>query len=259
MGIWKYRSYIWNNSVSDLKNRYAGSSLGAYWNILQPLIQILLFTFVFSQVMAAKIPGMDSSVAFAIYLSAGFIPWLAFSEMINRGSNSFVENATYLKKLAIPEHVFLLQVAITTSLNLFISMGLLFVLTIVLGFHIGIYWLVLPIVLLLFIAFGLGLALMFASINVFFRDVSQLLLSIVQIWMWMTPIVYVEDFLPSGFAQVIKYNPAYYFVNAFHQIIVYSSLPNGNDWIVMISVSVLSLLMGYIVYTKLRAEIRDVI
>jgi ABC-type polysaccharide/polyol phosphate export systems, permease component len=260
MDIWKYRSYIWNNAISDLKNRYAGSSLGAYWNILQPLLQILLFTFVFSQVMVAKIPGMDSStVAFAIYLSAGFVPWISFAEFLNRGSNAFVENATYLKKLAIPEYVFVLQIAATTTISLFISMALLSTFVLMLGFTIGVYWLILPIVLLLFMLFGLGLVFIFASINVFFRDVSQLLQSIVQIWMWLTPIVYIEDFLPASFAQIIKYNPLYYFVNSFHQIVVYSSHPKTMDWLVMISVSLLSLIVGYVVFKNLRPEIRDVI
>jgi lipopolysaccharide transport system permease protein len=260
LSIWKYREYIWANAISDLKNRYAGSSLGAYWNIIQPLIQILLFTFVFSQVMVAKIPGMDSSTAaFAVYLSAGFIPWISFSEMVNRGSNTFIENATYLKKLAIPEYIFILQIAVTTILNLFISMILLCIITLLMGFGISVLWLLLPVVLVLFMLFGLGLALAFASINVFFRDVSQLLLSVVQIWMWMTPIVYIEDFLPAKFAQIIKFNPAYYFIDAFHKIIVYSEYPSSMDWVVMISVTGLSILTGYLIYKNLRAEIRDVI
>jgi len=169
MDIWKYRSYIWTNALSELKNRYAGSSLGAYWNILQPLFQILLFTFVFSQVMVAKIPGMDSStVAFAVYLSSGFIPWISFAELLTRGSNAFIENATYLKKLAIPEYVFILQIAVTTTINLCISMSLLCVLVILLGFSVAASWLLLPIVLILFLIFGLGLVFVFASINVFF-------------------------------------------------------------------------------------------
>lgn len=259
LGIWKYRSYIWSNSLSDLKNRYAGSSLGAYWNVLQPLLQILLFTFVFSKIMIAKAPGMDSSLAFTIYLSSGLLPWICFADLVSRGSNSLIENATYLKKLSIPEHVFLLQVAVTSSITMFISMGLLLFVAIILGQIITIYWIFAPVVLLLFIVFGLGLALIFACVNVFFRDVSQLLANIIQLWMWLTPIVYVEDLLPDDFLRIVHINPAYYFIDTLHEIIVFGSLPSVINWSVMVVTCLLSISLGIVVYRNLRAEIRDVI
>lgn len=147
-----YKNYIWDNSLRDLRNRYAGSSLGVLWNILQPLFQILIFTFVFSQIMLAKIPGMESTTVFAVYLCSGLLPWGIFSEIIVRGSNAFIENATYLKKMPVPEYVFICQIVVSSSIVLFITMSLLFVVILCMGGTISLLWLLLPIVSILFIS-----------------------------------------------------------------------------------------------------------
>ncbi|MDB5054934.1 MAG: Transport permease protein [Bacilli bacterium] len=257
--VWKYRKYIWDNSISELKNRYAGSSLGAIWNVLQPLFQILIFTYVFSQIMISKLPNMESSASFAIYLCAGLIPWTTFSEIIIRGSNVFLVNSTYLKKLAIPEYIFMLQVGLTSSMILFISMGLFLIVILFLGQSISLLWLLVPVILFMFIIFGLGLAFILASINVFFKDIGQFLVSFTQIWMWLTPIVYVKELLPSSFIRIIKYNPLYYYIDSLHQIIVFAKFPSFSNWLYMCTFAIVSSILGVTVLKTLRSEIRDVI
>lgn len=259
MEIWRYRNYIFTNSLSELKNRYAGSSLGATWNIIQPLIQILIFTYVFSQIMIAKLPNMESTTAFAVYLCSGLIPWLSFSEVITRGSNVFLENATYLKKLAIPEYVFVLQIWITSGLILFISMILLLFVLLTIGYAITIAWAVVPVVLLLLMLFALGIALVLSCLNTFFRDIGPLLVSFMQIWMWLTPIVYVKTLIPQSFINIVELNPLFYYVDSLHQMIVFGKYPTALNWVVMFSVSIGCIIIGAAVLQKLRAEIRDVI
>ena len=130
--FWNYRLFIWRSAMSDLRHRYAGSTMGVFWNVLIPLAQILIYTLVFSQIMKIRLPGAGSTVVFAIYLCSGLLPWLGFSECVSRGTQSFLENAHYLKKLPIPEQVFAAQNAVGGTLNIGISMSLLFVLTVVL-------------------------------------------------------------------------------------------------------------------------------
>ncbi|GIP06889.1 transport permease protein [Paenibacillus lautus] len=259
MSIWKYRKYLWDNSILELRNRYAGSSLGSLWNIIQPLLQILVYTFVFSQVMAAKLPGTESTTAFTIYLCAGLIPWFSFSEIIMRGSNAFIENSTYLKKLDIPEFIFLLKVALTSTIVLFISMSILFVVVFFLGGTITYLWLLVPIVLILLALMGLGLTFSFACINVFFKDFGQLLNTLIQLWMWLTPIVYVKDMLPEFFSQFVVYNPLYVYIDSLHKIIVFSEFPTVYSWMQMILFSSITMIIGLLTLKKLRSEIRDVV
>ena len=93
ISIWNYREFIWQSAWRDLRNRYAGSSMGFLWNVINPLFQIVLYTLVFSQLMVVRIANLPSGFGFAIYLCAGLIPWIGFSETVSRCTNSFVENA----------------------------------------------------------------------------------------------------------------------------------------------------------------------
>lgn len=259
LSLWRYRNYLWSSSIAELRNRYAGSTLGVLWNVIQPLLQILIFTFVFSQIMMAKLPSMESSTAFAIYLCAGLLPWGSFSEIIVRGSNAFIENSTYLKKLAIPEYIFVFQTGLTAGIISSITMLLMFFVVLALGYTLTLLWLLVPLILVLFLLFGLGLALLFSCINVFFKDVGQILGTAMQIWMWLTPIVYVKELIPVSFNQIITYNPAYYFISSLQQVIVFSVMPSVSQWLLMLVFAAFSLLLGTIAYKKLRFEIRDVI
>ncbi|TVX97077.1 ABC transporter permease [Cohnella terricola] len=257
--LWVYRTYIYENAIADLRNRYAGSLLGVLWNIIQPLFQILIFTFIFSEIMVARLPGIDSASAFATYLCAGILPWGAFTDTVLRGTNALVVNATYLKKLPVPEHIFIAQVVLSSFLLLSVSMILLLIVVLINGGMITSMWLLMVPLLMLFQLFGFGIALTFGVINVFFRDVGQFLGTLIQIWMWMTPIVYLKEIVPDYLQDIFLYNPAFWFIDSLHKIIVFSELPSLMHWIVMASVTIISLVTGSLVLKKLRSEIRDVL
>lgn len=257
--FWKYRLFIWRSAISDLRHRYAGSAMGVFWNVLTPLMQILIFAIVFSQIMEVRLPRAGGSNAFAIYLCSGLLPWLAFSECVSRGTQSFLENATYLKKLPIPEQIFVAQNAVGATLSLGVSMSLLFMLTIGLKGEITWAWLVVPTVILLFQSFGFGLGLMLGSLNVFFRDIGQGLGIVLQMWMWLTPIVYVKEILPDLFQRLLVFNPVFPFIDSLQGIIVSGLWPARWHWGLMTWWAFISPLAGYLILRKLKPEIRDVI
>src|SRR5262249_7971906 len=103
------------------------------WNVINPLAQITIYPFVFSRIMVVHLSGGSEMGGFALYLCAGLLPWVGFSECVLRGANAFVDNATYLKKLPIPEQVFVAQSAVSSTLSLAVSMTLLFVITVFAG------------------------------------------------------------------------------------------------------------------------------
>lgn len=257
--LYHHRKYIVQNALNDLRARYAGSGMGVFWNVINPLAQIFVFTVVFTKIMAVKLPDVASEFAFPLYLCSGFLPWIAFSESVLRGSNSFLENANYLKKMPIPEQVFVAQAALSATFSLFVSLALLFMLAMVLGYFPAWLWLFLPLVAILFQGFGFGLGLLLASINVFFRDIGQVLGIFLQIWMWMTPIVYPESILPERLRFYMNYNPAYPFIHTVREVFLYNRLPEAWVWWIMISWAFGIPALGYLVLRKLRPEIRDVL
>lgn len=259
VNIWRYRSFILKNAASDIRNRYAGSAAGMLWNVINPLAQITIYTFVFSRIMTIRLPGVSEMGGFALYLCAGLLPWAAFSECVARGANAFLENAMYLRKLPIPEQVFVAQSAVSSTLSLAISMTLLLLASIVTGGPPSPTWLGVVAVLILLQSFAFGLGLLFSTLNVFLRDVGQALAIGLQLWMWLTPIVYVEQILPDGMRALIRYNPTYPYIDALHGMIVNSQWPAPWHWPVMVFWAVLMPVIGYLVMRRLRSEIRDVL
>jgi lipopolysaccharide transport system permease protein len=257
--LWRYRGFIVRNALSDIRHRYAGSAAGVAWNVINPLAQIVIYSLVFSQIMVVRMPNGGSGTMFALYLCAGLLPWSAFSECILRGTNAFIENALYLKKLPIPEQVFVAQNAVSATLFLGISMALLGVVIVVSGSAPSVAWLGVPLVLLLFQGFGFGLGLIFSTLNVFLRDIGQVLTIALQLWMWLTPIVYVEEILPVRLQEVIRHNPAYPFIDALHRMIVAGEWPRAWQWPVMLFWAGATPVLGYLIMRRLRPEIRDVL
>jgi ABC-type polysaccharide/polyol phosphate export permease len=257
VNLWRYRAFIARNAASDIRNRYAGSAMGVAWNVLNPLAQIAIYSIVFAHLMADRVPGAHVGTGFALYVCAGLLPWSAFSDCVLRGANAFIENAPYLKKLPIPEQVFVAQNAVAATLFLGISMTLLGLVTLLIGGRVSPAWAGVPVVLLLFQGFGFGLGLLFSTITVFFRDVGQVLLIALQLWMWLTPIVYVEQILPPGLLALMRYNPAYPFIDALHRMIVDGQWPPAWQWPAMAAWAAGAPVAGYLVMRGLRRDIRD--
>jgi ABC-type polysaccharide/polyol phosphate export permease len=257
VNLWRYRAFIVKNALSDVRYRYAGSAMGIAWNVITPLAQIVIYSFVFSQIMVLRLTGLGSQASFTLYLCAGLLPWAAFTDCVLRGTNAFLENAHYLKKLPIPEQVFVAKNAVAATLFLAISMTALGVVTVLVGGPLSLAWLGVPVALLLFQGFGFGLGLFFGTLNVFVRDIGHALLIVLQLWMWVTPIVYVETILPARAQALLAYNPTYPFIDALHRMIVGGEWPSAAHWTAMVFWACAAAVAGYLVLRRLRPDLRD--
>lgn len=257
--LWQYKAYIIRNAVGELKYRYAGSTIGFIWHILNPLLQIVVYTVVFSTIMSAKLPGIDGMGGFSLYLCAGMFAWLSFQEILTRGTNTFQESSAFLKKLPVPEVVFVAQKVLSSFFSCSINYGIIFVYATLLLKTLTPFWLLVPLVLVLFSLAGFGLAMFLGALNVFFKDLSQIIGIILMVWMWLTPIVYVKEILPDTLLGTVKLNPVYHFIEALHQVIVYQQAPSPTSWVVMFTFAALCIVIGWYTLKKLSKEIRDLL
>ena len=261
--LYRYRSFIMRSAWTELRDRYAGSGIGVFWNILVPLIQIAIYIFIFSAILGARAVAGGSSLpprfAFVLFLCTGMLPWLSFADSISRGTQSLVRNASYLQKMALPEAIFIAQSALVGCMTAGISLALLFVVGLPMGLPIGWSYLLIPVVLLLFQALGFGLSLTLASLNVLFRDIGQAIVLLLPMWMWMTPIIYSETTLPPIGQALMHWNPVYGFITAFRDIFLKNQVPGPATWGMMLGWAAASIALGYLVLSKLRFEIRDVL
>lgn len=252
------RRLIWDLIKRDFRMRYLGSAIGSYWNFIHPLAMISIYTIIFSRVMKVRLGGQQSSAFdFTIYLCAGQLPWLAFQEMVQRGSNQFFENANFIKKIAFPKEIIQTITTGSSAITLIISLTFYILLLLISG-H-GLSWniLFLPLLLLMQMLFASGLGVALGVFNVFLRDVQQILNIIFQIWFWITPIVYSIKLVDEKYHKFFLLNPIFPFVASYQKIFVDKSFPDTNHILICAILSISSYFFGYFILQKLKDQIAD--
>lgn len=257
--LYTYRRFIWQRSLLDLRVRYASTGLGIVWNLLNPLLMIATYAFVFTAILPQRYPTGD--VPYAIFLCSGLIPWTTFSDCVSRGAGCFRINAPYLSKLAIPEQVFVAETALTATLNLIIGFGLLIVISLIFGHTPSPAWLLLPIPLVMLQAMGFGIGLAVGTINVFFRDLEQIIPLALRLGMWLAPVIFPLANVPEkfGIRQIMMFHPATPALDSIHRLFLDGEIPEPIWWVGMVAWVVVALGAGFVVLKLLRREIRDVL
>ncbi|MDR0183640.1 ABC transporter permease [Lysobacter arvi] len=254
---WRYRHFIVSSIRADFRARFGRSRLGAAWMILQPLAQAAIFAYVLSEILSSKLPGIDNKFAYPIYLLSGTLAWTLFSEVLNKSVNVFVDNAGLLKKISFPRvclPVIAAGVAVANSVLLFVAICAVFL---VLGHGLTLTMLWLLPVGALIVIFALGLGLLLGVLNVFMRDVGQIVPVIMQLWFWLTPIVYMSHILPSSGASLLKWNLMYPPVYSFQQIMLYGKAPDPVTLVPLLLVGSVLLAIAYVLFLRASPEMVD--
>lgn len=255
--LWAYRGFILGSVKREFQSKYRNSLLGVAWTILQPLAMIIVYTVIFSQVMRAKLPGVESLFGYSIYLCAGVITWGFFSEVVSRAQNMFIDNANLLKKLSFPRLCLPVTLVLNASLNFSIIFGLFTLFLLISGQFPGWVFLALFPVLLLQVLFAIGLGITLGVLNVFFRDVGQLFTVALQFWFWLTPIVYPPSILPAAVQPLMQLNPMASLVGAYQQILVHGQWPVWSSLWLPALLGVLLCLWGLRLFRKHSGELVD--
>ena len=244
-------------SKRDFKERYAGSIIGLWWSFIWPLVNITIYTLIFSNIMSAKIPGIPSAYSYGLYLASGIIPWIAFSNTISRSTNVFVEKKYIITKVPIQLPILPLSVAIGESITFLISFVILMVILIILGIVPSIYLVFIPVIYTFQQLLAVALGLIFATLNVFIRDIKEVVNIILQIWFWFTPIVYTVDILPENVKFLIEINPIYAFIQVYQKTLVTKEDINFKILFIYMVLTVTLSLISYLTYKKLSKDIKD--
>ena len=255
--LWAYRGFIFGSVRREFQAKYSNSLLGAAWTVINPLAMIVVYTVVFSQIMRAKLPGVDSQFAYSIYLCAGVLTWTFFSETVSRAQNVFLENANLLKKISFPRLCLPVIVVANASLNFAIIFGLFTIFLIASGSFPGVVYLAMFPVLLIQVLFSVGLGITLGVLNVFFRDVGQLFGVVLQFWFWLTPVVYPIDILPAVVRSALRYNPMTNIITSYQNILVNGIWP---DWSSLWPVTIIAVLLcfwGMFLFRKHAGEMVD--
>ncbi len=257
LAIIRYRGFIISSVKRDFQLRYQRSMLGGCWLILQPLSLIMVYTLIFANIMKAKLPGVDGTFAYSIYLCAGLLTWGLFVEILNRSITIFVENSNLLKKLNFPRICLPIIVVISSIIN-FAIIFFLFTLFLLItkNFPGSVYLNIIPILLVLLI-FVIGLGLVLGILNVFFRDIAQLFGIVTQFWFWLTPIVYPVTILPEWAPKFLRINPVLSIIESMQKIFIQHHTPDYSSLFYPFILGVLLLMLSGYLFRKHAGEIVD--
>lgn len=257
--IWRYRHFIVSSIRNDLRSRFARSKLGAIWMILQPLAQVAIYSLVLSRIMSAKLPGIDNRYAYSLYLLSGMVSWSLFSEIVSRSLTVFVDNGSMLKKIVFPR-VCLPLIVVGSAL---VNNVLLFLVTIVVFALLGhppalpVLWV--PLLIVCNVAFSLGLGLLLGVLNVFVRDISQFMQVVLQLWFWLTPVVYMTTIIPPEAMPWMHANPMYWIVTEYQSLLVYGRTPDLTSLLPIAASSVVLLVVGLLLFRRAAPDMVDVL
>lgn len=239
--------------------RYKQTLLGVLWVILQPLVSMGIFTVLFGVLL--QVPTGD--VPYPVFAFAGLLPWNYFSQALNRSSTSVVNSAHLITKIYFPRLVIPLSGVLSSLVDFAIAFGVLAGLMIVYGIVPTARILILPLLIFLAMVTALGFGLWLSALNVKYRDVNYLLPFLIQIWMYVTPVVYGSNLIPARFRFLLSLNPMTGVVEGFRWVLLgpaaVGNYLSGPLLGISVGISLLVLVSGVFFFRSTERSFADVV
>jgi lipopolysaccharide transport system permease protein len=217
---------LFNLLKMNIRDRYLGSSLGSVWAVANPLLMLCLYTYVFGFVFKVKLPGAETTLAYAIWLISGLGPWIAMQESILGSTTSVIAASGLVKNMAFKTELLPIAGALVGLVSLSVSICFLFILLVWSGSPITWHLVFLPVVMVLQFAFAVALGMWLSAIAVFVRDIVQILPTLLTAIMFVTPIFYPFNSMPKIAQTVSTVNPLFQIADGYRAILIGHHMPN---------------------------------
>src|ERR671912_1690052 len=243
----KYRGLVQSLVVRELKARYRGSVLGFFWSFVNPLLLLLIYTFVFTVVLPGTHP--EEMEPYALFMFCGILPWTWFASSVLESSNTLIAGGNLIKKVLFPAEVLPIVTVLANMVHFFFGLPVLVAFLIYYQRPVDpIELLWFPVIVLVQLIFTIGLALFLSALTVHFRDLKDLLGNLVQLWFFATPIIYPMQQAPASMRQWLNLNPMTHIMISYQEVLFFPG-PHGHwKWLVALGFgSIAVFLVGYFV------------
>ena len=247
----RYRWLLYELVIRDLVLRYRGSVLGFVWTLLNPLLFMLVYTLVFSVYFKSGIAN------FPVFLIAGLIPWQWFGTAVALGTSSIVDGGMYVGKAVFAPAILVVVPVFSNLVNFLLSLPILLVIAVLFGMHIGWPILVLPVLVGIQFMLTVGILMLLATVNVFFRDLQQLIAIILQLLFYLTPIFYPIGAVPERVRPLLFINPMAPIILGYQRIFYYDMLPSWKLTAYALVVSLVVFAVGRYVFNRYQDAFAD--
>lgn len=218
--LYTYREMIFSMIRRDIRGKYKASALGFLWTFLNPLLQLFIYTMVFSVILRAGIED------FYIYLFIGLVPWNFFAASVSGGAFCVVGQENLIKKIYFPRLVLPISYVTSAFVNMLLTFIVIFLVLILSGRGLNfVALLFLPVIWLVEYLLALGMCMVTSALTVYFRDLEYLLNIVMMGWMYLTPIMYTTEMVPEELRPLFLLNPMTAIIEAYHEILYFKMIP----------------------------------
>ena len=250
--LYQYREMIRSLIYRDLRGRYKGSVLGFLWTFLNPLLQLGVYTIVFSSIMRM---GIDD---YYLFLFVALIPWMFCATSIVGGSTCILANQNLVTKIYFPREVLPLAIVTSNFINMLYCFVIVLGVVILCSSKINfIAWIYLPLIAVLEYILVLGLTFFFSSITVYLRDLQHILGVVTLGWQFLTPVMYSIDMVPHEYLTFFNLNPMTPIITAYRDILYYGKIPHIETLCSAFIFSIITLILGFMVFNRLKRRFAE--
>jgi ABC-type polysaccharide/polyol phosphate export permease len=240
----------------DFQQRFVGSAIGWIWGLIHPLVLLVSWWFVFGVCFHETAPN---GVPYALFIFAGMLPWLLFSETVQRSASSLLDQSNLITKTVFPSEI----VPVSVFLSTLVGHGLALVLMVaaygVAVHRISMFLVLLPVYTFLIGLLAVGIGWIVASLHVFLRDTAQVLSVVLTIWFWATPIMFTEVRFPPAIRPFLRANPMFYAVRAYRSLLLTSYRPHIEDLAMLAVFGGTAFVLGGLFFRYMKRGFADVL
>ncbi|KIL38718.1 hypothetical protein SD70_24630 [Gordoniibacillus kamchatkensis] len=259
INLWNHRSLIKQFTVRDVSLRYKGSLLGIVWSFITPLLMLIIYTYVYSEIFKAKWNvGNESKLDFALIIFCGIATYNLFGETISRAPHLIIGHSNYVKKVVFPLEILPISILFSSFINFLISFCILF-LGIILFSHLHLASFLFLIILFPYLLMISGLSLFLSALGVYLRDIGQLIGVIVQALMLLSPIFYPKSVIPQSFQFLYNLNPISYVIEEMRNITIFGFSPNWGELLMQSLFGLIIFILGHYFFERSRKGFADVL
>jgi ABC-type polysaccharide/polyol phosphate export permease len=241
----------------DFEQRFVGSAMGWIWGMIHPLVLLVSWVFIFQYVMKARAPvGVRS---YALFVFAGMLPWLLFSETVQRSASCLLDHANLITKTVFPAEIVPVSVFLSSLMSHFLALALMLVAAGVFLKQISFFLLLLPVYLFAIGLFAVGLGWIVAGLHVFLRDTAQVVSVMLTFWFWLTPIFVSENDFPGWARFLLVGNPMSYVVRAYRAMLIGLGTPNPMDLVILMAYGAGMFVVGGLFFRQMKHGFADVL
>ncbi|MBN1206541.1 MAG: ABC transporter permease [Myxococcaceae bacterium] len=252
--LYQYRGLLLSLTQRELKARYRGSVLGFLWTFLNPTLQMVVYTLLFSVYMRQQIE------AYAYFLFIGLLPWIWFASSVGGGASAISDRRDLLTKVRFPAQVLPASVVVTNLCNFLLSLPLLILFGLFFGWKPSWHVVALPLVIVTQLGVTLALAYLLSAINVTFRDLQQIINNLLTMWFFVTPIFYRATTIPEDFRlAMVLANPMAVMATSYQSIFYDHQLPAAGPLALWAGIAFVLLTVASIIFERRREEFAEVV